>query len=86
MYKLSVNDKTLKKIVKFTPSDQKKIYKTFKELEQDPFPQGKDLKKLAGSTFPLWRIRIGDLRIVYELSSQEKIVRIIKIDYRGNIY
>lgn len=86
MYKLEVSNKTLKRVVKFTPADQKKVYKVFKDLEQNPLPSGKDLKKISGLAIPLWRIRIGDLRVVYELSSGQNIIRIIKIDYRGNIY
>lgn len=86
MFKLEISDKTLKRISKFSPADQKKIYKLFKEFEQNPLPSGRNLKKLSGTTFALWRIRLGDLRIVFEVLVESKIVRIIKIDYRGNIY
>ncbi|MGH3717969.1 MAG: type II toxin-antitoxin system RelE family toxin [Pseudonocardiaceae bacterium] len=34
----------------------------------------------------LWRIRIGDYRVVYEIQDDELIVRVIRIAHRGVVY
>lgn len=86
MYKVLVDDNIGKKVVKIPQADQKKIVKVLKLLQQTPLPSGKDLKKLESASFPTWRIRIGNIRIVYSYSPVRKIVKIVDIDYRGNVY
>lgn len=86
MYQVIINDSIGRRLSKLPESDHKKIKKVLLALQEDPLPQGKDLKKMASQNFPLWRIRIGDLRIVYFLLSDKKVVQVVNIDFRGNIY
>jgi mRNA interferase RelE/StbE len=53
------------------------------ELAFNPFPQ--NVKKLKGFT-NLYRIRIGNYRAVYSIEYQDKIIEILKIGDRKNIY
>lgn len=73
-------EKDLKKI----PS---KIYQRIKEkilfLANDPFPvNSKKLQDEDG----LYRIRMGDYRIVYRLNPKEKFVLITKVKHRKEVY
>ncbi|MBL7159261.1 type II toxin-antitoxin system RelE/ParE family toxin [Candidatus Microgenomates bacterium] len=86
MWKIAINDKVGKRLQKLPHSEQKKIKKTLTSLSHNPLPKGKDLKKLQGKKFTFWRIRVGDLRFIYTLSSQKKLIIMIKIDFRGRIY
>ena len=52
-------------------------------LEQNPRPQGVD--KLAGKP-DLYRIRVGDWRIVYQIRDKELLILIVKIGHRREIY
>jgi mRNA interferase RelE/StbE len=52
------------------------------ELERDPRPTG--CKKLKGRD--AWRIRIGDYRVIYEISDGVLIVTVIAIGHRREIY
>ncbi len=54
----------------------------FLDMEQNPLPQG--TKKLQGKLAGLWRIRVGELRVIFEVAETE--IRIIKIGPRGDIY
>ena len=55
-----------------------------KELENEPRPPG--CKKLVGEKEDLWRIRIGDYRIIYSIDDTIYIVDIRRIGHRRDIY
>jgi mRNA interferase RelE/StbE len=58
----------------------------FEELEKDPF-HGPNIKRLKGrSQELLYRYRIGDYRVLYEVFEKEVIVLIVKIAPRGDVY
>ena len=50
------------------PPQQRRILKALGELERDPLPHGKRVKRLQTPRGALYRLRVGDWRIVYELS------------------
>ena len=52
-------------------------------LQSQPRPTG--VKKLQGQVNQ-WRIRIGVLRILYEIYDGEKLVRIFRIAHRRDVY
>ena len=48
-------------------------------------PKG-DIERLEGNEVPpLFRLRIGKYRVIY-IVEQESIIRILKIDSRGDVY
>lgn len=57
----------------------------FLHLEENPFyhPSGK-IKRIRGQS--LYRFRVGDLRIIYEINELSKEVPIHLIGFRGDIY
>ncbi|MCI0585501.1 MAG: type II toxin-antitoxin system RelE/ParE family toxin [Planctomycetes bacterium] len=52
-------------------------------LEEDPRPPG--CKKLTGEE-DLYRIRVGDYRVVYEIDDGERGVRIARVRHRREVY
>lgn len=52
-------------------------------LEEDPRPPG--CKKLTGEE-DLYRIRVGDYRVVYEVDDGERGVRIARVRHRREVY
>lgn len=86
MYRVLVNEKIGKRVAKFPEAEQRKIKKVLDSLRETPLPQGKDLRKLKSTKFPLWRIRVGDLRVIYSFSSEDKVIKVVKIDFRGRVY
>ena len=48
-------------------------------------PNGTDIKKLQGYT-DLYRLRVGDIRIIYILNKVLKIINIENINSRGDVY
>jgi len=45
-----------------------------------------DIKKLKGDWQGFYRIRKGEIRIIFELDFQEHRIIVSKVDYRGNAY
>ena len=52
-------------------------------LALNPRPSG--VKKLAGLE-NLWRIRVGDYRIVYRIFDRTLVIVIVTIGHRGDVY
>ncbi len=51
----------------------------------DKIPLG-DIKRLVGNKVPvLFRLRVGEYRIIY-MYEDEQTIKVIKIDTRGDIY
>lgn len=59
-----------------------RVQTTLASLRKDPFPSGH--KKLEG--YDLYRLRIGNYRIVYEVTTKIRIIVIIRIGHRKDIY
>jgi len=51
----------------------------------NPFKQDNNIKKLSG-TISSYRLRVGDIRIIYELNMQVKTIFVMKIAPRGVVY
>ena len=60
-----------------------RILKKIESLPANPRPSG--CKKLTGQN-PLWRIRIGDHRVVYSINDANRIIDITIIRHRSSVY
>ena len=60
------------------------ISKAIDKLADNPRPAG--CKKLKGEKEYMWRIRVGDYRILYTIAEEVKVVDIRKIGHRKDIY
>jgi mRNA interferase RelE/StbE len=66
------------------PDDLKvRLGKAIDKLESDPLPNG--VRKLSGQE-DLFRIRVGDYRIIYQLRATELIILIVRIGHRREVY
>lgn len=73
-------DKALRKLPEHT---QRQIAAAAKGLRIDPRPRGcKKLKGLAD----LWRIRVGDYRLIYAIRDEELLVLIVRLSQRKDVY
>jgi mRNA interferase RelE/StbE len=60
-----------------------KIFRAIESLAHNPRPA--NCKKLSGVQ-NRWRIRIGDYRVVYQISDDEKVVDIVAVRHRREVY
>ncbi len=60
-----------------------RIFAALVKLESDPRPGG--AKKLKGGG-ELWRIQVGDYRIVYQVGDEFLFVLVVRIAHRRDVY
>ena len=61
---------------------QTRVTEAIDELSETPRPAG--CKKMRGAD--LWRIRVGDYRIIYEIHDRILLIRIITVGHRREVY
>ena len=71
-----------KEVGRLQQNVHRRITKKLLELEDDPRPLG--VKKLQGSDG--YRIRVGDYRILYVINDETRIVEIIAVGHRREVY
>jgi len=61
----------------------RRVISRIEGLTQYPRPSGS--RKLHGEQ-NLWRIRIGDYRVVYNVDDRQRIVDIVRVRHRREVY
>ncbi len=62
---------------------QSQVAEKIGSLARNPFPGG--VKKLQGEE-KIYRVRVGDYRIIYEVQSAVLVVLVLKIGHRREVY
>ncbi len=60
-----------------------RIFRVIERLEQDPRPEG--CRKIQGSS-GLWRVRVGDYRVVYSVTDRTRKLDVIAVRHRRDAY
>lgn len=81
MYQITIRPKTEKHFSKLPKSLQEKVAKKLRQLEENPFQAGLDIKKLAG-TEKSYRLRVREIRIIYQMNTTLKEIFVVDIDFR----
>lgn len=81
MYILIVRPRAEKHFAKFPHKLKEKVLKGLKKLEDNPFQAGPDVKKLTG-TQKSYRLRIGEIRVIYQLDTNSHQILVEDIDFR----
>lgn len=79
-YTITFEKAALKFIRKQDKMTQKRLLTAISQL-----PMGTDIKRLQGYD-NLYRMRVGNMRILYSITETVKIVNIENIDKRGDVY
>jgi len=79
MYNLIIRPRAEKHFAKLPQKLQERVLKGLRKL--DPFQAGLDIKKLAG-TQRSYRLRISEIRVIYQLDTNSHQVSVEDIDFR----
>ena len=85
MYKIELSRKAAKFYQKADTVTAKRLNLAFSRLAEDPFQQY-NIKKLSGELKGSYRLRLGDMRIIYSVDEAKNIVYIEVIGFRDDIY
>ncbi len=70
---------------KLGKTDVERVIKKVAFLREYPSVSG-DVKKMFGTKLKLYRLRIGDMRVIFEIDDSSGVIWIIGVDYRGRVY
>jgi len=82
-FKVELKPAARKDFRKIPPKTLSRILETIEDLEQDPFPN--QAIKLANSD-RLYRLRVGDYRIIYEVETEISAVTVHYVRHRREVY
>jgi len=86
MFTIKIKRKALRKLTKLDQKRKKTVKETVSILKLDPIPFRKaDVSKLKGYD-NVYRIRVGDLRIIYEVLWAQRTIIIHYIGPREKAY
>jgi mRNA interferase RelE/StbE len=83
-YRIAIRKQALKELEALPIKTNRLVASAIDGLAENPRPAG--CKKLKGEHDYIWRIRVGDYRILYKIEDTIKVVEIGKIGHRKNIY
>ena len=83
VYTVNVAPAAERQIRKLEASEHRQILNRLEALKKNPRPVG--VKKLSGKP-DLYRVRVGDFRIIYEIEDQVTTVLVLKVGDRKEIY
>lgn len=82
-YQVEITPAAKRQIKKLIASVQLAIVERLEQLAEDPRPPG--VLKMQGVE-SLYRIRVGDYRIIYEIQDQTLLIAVVKVGHRGDVY
>lgn len=74
MYELFISRQAIKDIERLPKGAVPKVTKAIEGLRIEPRPSG--CKKLKGQHEYLWRIRVGNYRIIYDIKDKVRVVEV----------
>jgi len=82
VYKVELRRRVQDKLDSLPESDREMVMDALISLEENPRPRG--MEKIRGKE--LWRVRKGDYRVVYDIDDDAKIVTVVRIGHRKDVY
>lgn len=82
-YKVFFKPSADRQLRKLSDGLQRRIVGEVEALARIPRPRG--VVKLAGHE-NLWRIRVGDYRIVYEIHDSRLVILVLRLAHRKDVY
>ena len=82
-YRITIKPSAAKELDQLAPSIASRIEIKIAALPADPRPPG--VKKLKGE-LELWRIRMGDYRVIYSIDDRARVVDIVRVRHRSKAY
>jgi mRNA interferase RelE/StbE len=81
-YSLLIKPSAVKELEKLPAKPRRLIIRKIESLAEDPRPRGSE--KLSGKD--LHRVRQGDYRILYDVQDKARVVVVIRIGHRREVY
>ena len=83
LYTVELTPAAKRQLRKLDRSIQERVVRRLDKLEKDPRPPG--VEKMEGDE-SIYRIRMGEYRIVYEIQDKVLVVLVLKVGHRREVY
>ena len=84
MYEIVISKQALRDVAELPKAVAGRVVRAIEGLSSDPRPPG--CKKLKGQREYLWRIRVGNYRIIYDIQDRIKVVEVREVGDCKDIY
>ncbi|NKE69531.1 type II toxin-antitoxin system RelE family toxin [Candidatus Manganitrophus noduliformans] len=81
-YTITILRRALKELSDLPQNSYTRVRDEIRKLAENPRPNGS--KKLASRSG--WRIRVGSYRVVYEINDASRLITIMHVGHRRDIY
>jgi len=81
-YSLFILPRAQKELAQLSASPFARVRDAIRGLANDPRPPG--CLKLTGRDG--WRLRVGEFRVIYEIDDQHRLVTVLNIGHRRDVY
>ncbi len=82
-YRIEVKPSAQDALVKIPQRNRRRITQKIDRLADNPRPRG--ARALEGQ-LSLYRIRVGDYRVIYQIQDAALLVLVVRIGSRGDVY
>jgi mRNA interferase RelE/StbE len=83
VYQLITKPSAEKQIARLPSPIRRRVYEALDGLCENPRPRG--CVKLEGGE-DLWRIRVGDYRVIYTIEDDVLVVLVVRVAHRKDVY
>jgi mRNA interferase RelE/StbE len=81
-YRLEILRRAQKELESLPQQDFERVRNAIQALAVDPRPPG--CRKLSGREG--WRIRVGQYRVIYEIQDQVRVLTVLDVGHRREVY
>ncbi len=82
-YQIQIKRSAQKELEALPKREQRRIIRAMEVLAEEPRPPG--VRKIVGGK-DLYRLRVGDYRVVYQIKEQILTIWVMRIGHRRDIY
>ncbi len=84
-FEVTLPDAVRKQLSRFPKNVRRRIARAIKTLQDFPFPRGNTIRRVQGTREPIYRLRVGDYRVVYHLDVPGKQVTVLTAVHRQRL-
>lgn len=83
LFEIKYDPRAEKELAKLDKPIARRLLDAIDRLAETPNPNNsKPLKGFTG----IWRLRVGDYRVIYEIRDSELVILVVKIGHRREVY
>ena len=81
-YRIELTKGAERALRRIHPKETERIRAAIDGLAENPRPQNST--HLVGR--PVWRMRVGNYRVIYDITDGQLMVTVVKVGHRGDVY